>query len=125
MELESFTDYLPGGSKKTGTQIGPPKGGCLTFEPKSSRSYLNMDGDGDTLMTSTDGILAANKDLKLQNSKSSQARPKINGSRRKTSPGKKKEKSMKPRAPWRSTKELIRLIEKKFVFDAEMGTTET
>ncbi|RKF61191.1 hypothetical protein GcC1_158022 [Golovinomyces cichoracearum] len=77
-ELESFTDYRPRGSKHTVTKIGPPKGGSTTFETESNRSCSNVDRDGDTLMTGTDAILAAKKDLKLQNSESSQARPKLN-----------------------------------------------
>ena len=68
-ELESFSDYRPKGSNQINTKISPAKGGIeLT---KLDIRNPNVDGAGDTHMTSTDAILAAIKDLKVKYSGSS------------------------------------------------------
>ena len=50
-----------------GTKIGPPKSGSTMSKLELSRPDSKVDGNGDKFMTGTDAILAAIKDLKLQN----------------------------------------------------------
>lgn len=62
-EIESFADYRQRGSRLTMTKIGPPKCGSAqqSFVPEEEI----VDAEGDTLMTGTNAILAAIKDLKI------------------------------------------------------------
>lgn len=108
IELESFTDYRPKGSNHMGTKIGPPKSGSTMSKLEPSQPDSKVDGNGDTFMTGTDAILAAIKDLQLQNKDKWRKKSKKTVSRRDVSPSKRKDK---PRAPWRSSKEFARLIE--------------
>ena len=110
VELESFTDYRPRGSKEINTKIGPPKGGSTAFTSEPSRADTNLDGNGDTYMSGTDAILAAIRDLKLINKGT--AHSNSNKKQAGEPPVNRKKEATKPRAPWRNKKEFNRLIEK-------------
>ena len=112
VELESFSDYRPKNSNQIGTKIGPPKSGSTTYRLELNHSDTAVDQDGDTIMASTNAILAAIENLKIQ-SQGGEAKPKrVKTGKLKTIPEKKYDESHKPRAPWRPRTEFNRLVEK-------------
>lgn len=64
-ELEGLADYRPKGSSQVKTRIGPPKSGSAQYH--SETVNLGVDAEGDTKMSGTDAIIAALKEIKLQN----------------------------------------------------------
>ena len=99
-EIEGFANYQPKGSAQSTTQVGPPK--CGSAQRQDTQYDRNVDGNGDTFMTGTDAIIAAIKELRLQDNSrpSHKKKNKLNNSK-------------KPRAPWRSKKEFRELLDKK------------
>lgn len=111
VELESFSDYRPKNSNQKGTKIGPPKSGSTTYKPEPIRSDTAVDQDGDTIMTGTNAILAAIENLKKQSQGNGAKPTREKKGKLKKNPEKNNE-SLKPRAPWRSRTEFIRLVER-------------
>lgn len=102
-ELEGFDDYRPRGSNQTKTCYGAVKGGSV----KDFSKTQEIDADGDTSMSGTNGLLAAIAGLINQNN-ANIAGIGTNNSER----GIKKETKFRPRAPWRSKEEYKRLLDR-------------
>jgi len=88
------------------TPVGPPK--CGSAQRQATQYDGNFDGNGDTFMKGTDAIIAAIKELRLQDNSrpSNKKKNKLNNSK-------------KPRAPWRSKKKFRELLDKKLCVQCE------